>query len=153
MPSKIVKDAAGTHRVRGLRYDQNSAVSMAMRDKTSNMGRYSRRPRPPKGAGRLIEAAVVVIETMAVVADVPVKETVLGEMAQVELVGAPLHVSRTLWLKPAYGVNESVYVAVAPGVTVAVVVDPADREKSGVGAGAAIASDSVAILVSAPALP
>jgi hypothetical protein len=89
---------------------------------------------------------VVIIVTVAVAEDVPFNWSELGEMAQVVSAGAPLQVSATVWLKPAMGATVIVYVAVAPGLTVAVCVDPGDREKSGpVPLSAAICKPPVAL--------
>ena len=50
-------------------------------------------------------AAVVMIETLAVTAVLPLSETGSGETVQVVSVGLPAQVNATLWLKPADGVR------------------------------------------------
>ena len=52
--------------------------------------------------------AVVVIVTVAFVADVPFNEMGLGETVQVVRVGLPPQLSVTLWLNPPDGTTETV---------------------------------------------
>jgi hypothetical protein len=73
------------------------------------------------------EAAFVVTVTVAVAAVVPLSVTVAGEMLQPAPVGAPLQVSVTVGLNPPLAANESMYVAVCPGATVADTADPENQ--------------------------
>src|ERR1700742_1398936 len=90
----------------------------------------SRPSEPP--IGKNPDLAVVVTETVAVAAALPLTITLDGDTEQAGPAGDTLHVSVTLPLKPPLPARESGYVAVLPAVTVAVPPpDPDPIEKSG----------------------
>jgi len=82
--------------------------------------------------GRSPDLAVVVTETVAVAAVLPLTITLDGDTEQAGPAGATLHVSATLPLKPPLPANDRGKVAVLPAATVAVPPpDPDPTEKSG----------------------
>lgn len=63
---------------------------------------------------------LVAMLRVVVAAAVPLGVTVAGEKLHVEFAGSPLHAKLTAWLKPPLGVTDTLIVADAPAVTVAV---------------------------------
>jgi hypothetical protein len=74
----------------------------------NGIGRYILLRVSTPAGGNPCDDAVVLTVTVAVVADVPFNEIVLGDTLHVDFAGTPLHVSVTLWLNPPPGAREIV---------------------------------------------
>jgi hypothetical protein len=89
--------------------------------------------------GRIADLAVVVTETVAVAAVLPVTITLDGDTEHAGPAGDTLHVSATVPVKPPLPASESEKLAGVPAVTVAVPLpDPEPSEKSGGAAGGGV---------------
>ena len=84
----------------------------------------------PPGYHNAAELPVVATETVTGVEPEPLSFTELGDTEQVDIAGAPVQLSVTVWLNPPRGATAIVYWAVCPGVTVALDEEDGATEKS-----------------------
>jgi hypothetical protein len=132
IPPQAVANDRENRRGRGM--PANKPMTLAAASNAPRIQRIlrdqSRSLEPP--IGKSPDLAVVVTETVAVAAVLPLTITLDGDTEQAGPAGATLQVSATVPVKPPVPANESGYVAVLPAVTVAVPPpDPDPTEKSG----------------------